>query len=465
MVFSLLRRILAGPKATAAAAVTVPVKTSSAVKSSRRQGVDFNISTFKEGDRVLLHGKKTTITTPLKLTGKTKLHRGIIQHSDIIGKQARDAVKSSHDAVYRISYPTLEQYATLTPRLVTPVYPADASLIVSLLDIHVSPPSDPSSIPSEPLEILEAGTGHGSLTLQLSRAINAANSAPPYLPPRQTPVHKTKKTDLPEDDELTPEQEEEVRQWKERRNAIVHTVDISPAYSTHAETMIRGFRRGMYAGNIDFYTAPVEEWIENQLQQRQSKSKPLEEKTEPTPFLKYAILDMPSSHDRIPHVSRILKTDGTLAVFMPSVTQIGECVQLINELRLPLMLEKAVELGTGISSGRLWDVRTASVRRPRGLSVASSSSSSTTAVSEAEMESAVTEEEDSATQSEKEVEVAADGEEANISEEAAAAAAATSQPEPAQPDRRTVLVCRPKVGDKIVGGGFVGIWKKIKLGD
>lgn len=276
-------------------------------------------------------------------------------------------------------------------------------------------------------------------------------------------MHKTKKTDLPEDDELTPEQEEEVRQWKERRNAIVHTVDISPAYSTHAETMIRGFRRGMYAGNIDFYTAPVEEWIENQLQQRKSKSKPSAAKTEPTPFLKYAILDMPSSHDRIPHVSRILKTDGTLAVFMPSVTQIGECVQLINELRLPLMLEKAVELGTGISSGRLWDVRTASVRRPRGLSVAASSSS-TAAVSEAEMESAVKEEDDSATQTEKEVEVAADGEEANISEEAATAAA-TSQPEPTQSDRRTVLVCRPKVGDKIVGGGFVGIWKKINLGD
>ncbi|KAI5302766.1 hypothetical protein KEM56_000380 [Ascosphaera pollenicola] len=465
MVLSLLRRIVAGPKPTTATIPTVPLNAA----KPRRQGVDFDISTFKKGDRVILHGKRSVITSPLRLNGKTKLNRGFIPHSDIIEKQARDAVRSNHgqssypagpathlretasqlqgltdqaDAVYRLSYPTLDQYATLTPRLVTPVYPADASLIVSLLDIHVSPPSDTDSIPDEPLEILEAGTGHGSLTLHLARAISAANTAPPHLPPRQTPDHKTKKTELPEPDPesgLRPEQEEEVKQWRARRKAIVHTVDISPAYSTHAETIVRGFRRGMYAGNVDFYTSPVEQWIEEQTQRRRrhlQSPNDQEAEGEAKPFLQYAILDMPAAHERIPHVSRVLKVDGTLAVFMPSVTQIGECVQLVNELRLPLMLERAVELGTGISSGRTWDVRTASVRRQTSLAVAAQEGEDG---------------EDAA----REPEIATDGEEASTAEKT----------EEAQPEKRTVLVCRPKVGDKIVGGGFVGIWRKIKLGD
>jgi tRNA A58 N-methylase Trm61 len=48
-------------------------------------------------------------------------HRGVIEHSDIIGKQSRQVVRSTKGSHYRIHEPTLAEYVRLTPRLVTPV--------------------------------------------------------------------------------------------------------------------------------------------------------------------------------------------------------------------------------------------------------------------------------------------------------------------------------------------------------
>lgn len=48
-------------------------------------------------------------------------HNGRIDHSDIIGKQQRQIVRSSKGNAYRIHEPTLADYVRLTPRLVTPV--------------------------------------------------------------------------------------------------------------------------------------------------------------------------------------------------------------------------------------------------------------------------------------------------------------------------------------------------------
>ncbi|KAI5288169.1 hypothetical protein KEM52_001276, partial [Ascosphaera acerosa] len=146
--------------------------------------------------------------------------------------------------------------------------------------------------------------------------------------------------------------------WKASRGAVVHTVDVSPTYSARAETLVRGFRRGMYAGDVDFHVGPVEEWIAQQMRERRARllqgqeqkqeqeqrtsTAPTASDTEPDlPFLAHAILDMPAAHERIPAVCRALRVDGLLAVFMPSVTQIGECVRLVREARLPLALEKA----------------------------------------------------------------------------------------------------------------------------
>jgi len=141
------------------------------------------------------------------------------------------------------------------------------------------------------------------------------------------------------------------------------------------------------------------------------------------PFLSHVILDMPSAHQRIPHVAPVLRRDGILAVFMPSVTQIGDCVQLIRQQRLPFVMDRVVELGMGISSGRFWDVR---------MAVKKSRADPSTWTRDTDSE-------------------ASDEEE--------------SQSESAESESEnddSVLVCRPKVGLKVAGGGFVGFWRRIE---
>lgn len=307
------------------------------------------------------------------------------------------------------------------------MYAADANLIVSLLDIH-TPAASPEGRVDEPLEILEAGTGHGSLTLHLARAINGANGCPPRIPTasqRQTLDEGATKTPAEEKDTTQREWDE----WRAQRGAILHTVDVGSNYSAHAEMIVRGFRRGLYAGNVDFYVSSVESWIEKQARRRSTGvfSKTVK------PFLSYAMLDMPSAHLRIPLVASMLKPDGILAVFVPNITQIGDCVNLIREQNLPLVMDKAVELGTGISSGRLWDVRVVQTKSRGKLTTEAKEDKASEPTEESSDESSST---------------------------SADEAANDSVPEKARDE--SVLVCRPKVGERIVGGGFVGIWRKMK---
>ncbi|EER24284.1 hypothetical protein CPC735_056540 [Coccidioides posadasii C735 delta SOWgp] len=375
--------------------------TRSKIPSSYGGSIDTNFSKFQEGDVVIINGRNPSLTKALGRNKQTGVSRGVIQHNDIIGRRPRDLVKAQKD-------------------------------------IHTSVPSDQRE-PDQPVEILEAGTGHGSLTLHLSRAINGANTCPPPIPahsqlkiiPENSSGQETKSSKR-EGQQISDESslnQEAWDSWRSGRRAIIHTVEISAKHSAHAEKIIRGFRRGMYAGNIDFYVASVENWIEEQTRRRNRSlfSGTLE------PFLSYAILDMPSAHLRIPHVSPILKVDGVLAVFMPNVTQIGDCVKIINDKRLPLVLEKAVELGTGISSGRLWDIRMA-VRRSRPVKT-----------KEAEQPTGGENGEESS------------GEVSESKTQDVYTSALAGEPQAGDP----VLVCRPKVGERIVGGGFVGLWRRI----
>lgn len=309
-------------------------------------------------------------------------------------------------------------------------------MIVSLLDLHVGPPGDREE--QAPLEILESGTGHGSLTLHLARAIQGANSRPPPLPtksqvqflegrPRRPGSDCEEKESRKEVNDGDNAEHDAVQQqwdsWRARRSAVIHTVDISPRFSTHAEKIVRGFRRGMYAGNVDFYVGHIENWVTEQKKRRASTGLLSSGKVDP--FLSCAILDMPSAHLNIPLVAPTLKTDGILAVFMPSITQIGDCVTLINQQRLPFIMESAIELGMGLSNGRLWDVRVAFKKSKADPSSWTESSGS-----------------DEESPEDKNVEV-------------------STAPVEAQKGPESVLICRPKVGMRLVGGGFVGIWRKM----
>ncbi|KAF9892024.1 hypothetical protein FE257_002988 [Aspergillus nanangensis] len=420
------------------------------------RSVDTDFSIFREGDRAIIHGKTPILTKPLRYGHKTNLRRGTLSHDTVIGQRVRDRIQAHKGPECRLTLPTLDEYVVLTPRLVTPIYAADANLIVSLLDIHVASPAENDGT-RPPLEILESGTGHGSLTLHLARAIQAANSNPPprphhsqikYLQGRPTRPDETldgetaegnkdsnPSTTTVDETDAVDQVQQEWDAWRAQRKAILHTVDVSPKFSAHAEKIVHGFRRGLYAGNVDFYVGHVENWITQQKAQRQTTSStgffPSTKKPHVEPFLSYAILDMPAAHQRIPHVAPILRRDGILAVFMPSITQIGDCVDLIRRQSLPFALEKVVELGAGISSGRLWDVRFA-VKKSRA-DPSSWAESSDAPGSPSEHESVV----------ENEME---------------------TPPAPDEPPKGddSVLVCRPKVGSRIVGGGFVGIWRRIE---
>ncbi|EEQ28238.1 tRNA (adenine-N(1)-)-methyltransferase [Microsporum canis CBS 113480] len=404
------------------------------------RSIDTNFRIFQEGDRVILNTTKgVTLTTPLAKDKRTDVRGGFIEHNNIIGKSVRDVVRT-HNARgdFRITQPTLEEYVSLTRRLVTPVYAADASLIVSLLDIHTSPPKSDEQH-GEPLEILEAGTGHGSLTLHLARAINGANTRPPPIPQATQRTILNAQDRTPNTTESTEEENAKQKDWdawRAKRNAILHTVEISPKVSSHAEKVVRGFRRGIYTGSVDFYVSSAENWIQHQIETRSSKLPPHEKLK---PFLSYALLDMPSAEKRIPEVARVLKTDGVLAVFVPSITQIGDCVQLIRDQNLPFVFTKAVELGMGISGGRLWDVRSAVIR-------ASMKSQGETEASSSEAENDL-------------IETSLDECQPHpVSEDGTSTHLKGGSGQENQSVKH-VMVCRPKVGERIVGGGFVGIWR------
>ena len=78
-----------------------------------------------DGDIVLLRGKKDGpeegTLFKLKESKSKSTHRGIIQHSDIVGLQSRSYVRSSKGLSFRVYQPSLAEYVKLTPRLVTPV--------------------------------------------------------------------------------------------------------------------------------------------------------------------------------------------------------------------------------------------------------------------------------------------------------------------------------------------------------
>ncbi|KAI9724887.1 MAG: hypothetical protein M1812_000163 [Candelaria pacifica] len=426
---------------------------------------------ISEGDIVLLRqtsrdNPSPILSKPLSHGTKIHSHQGTLNHSDVIGKRVRDGVSFSRGrgVVQRIHWPTLAEYVELTPRIVTPVYPADANLIVSLLDIHPSLPTElsSSSPQSSKFEILEAGTGHGALTLHLARAIHAANPPPlssslkpdtqEYDTPgdRVSPLQEVGTTSMqsevihnPEDgydtDAGSNQQSDYVR-WKATRGAIVHTIDISAKHSTHAQRIVGGFRRGMYVGSIDFYTGDVSKWIEEQLRKREPGD----------PFLAHVVLDLPSTHTHLDNVASALRVDGLLAVFNPNITQITKCVEVIREKRLPFVLDRVVELG-GSTGGREWDVRPV---KPRALLKA-----------EKEKKLAASEQSTSAIQVQNE-EGAVLAESGAVESSAMACDEKSRAEEYAEPsiekDSGWEMICRPKVGDRLVGGGFLGLWRRMR---
>ncbi|KAF2663187.1 hypothetical protein BT63DRAFT_394345 [Microthyrium microscopicum] len=396
----------------------------------RHQWCRFYSQPFTSGDTVIIrpandHTDNFHLSKPLDSSGGiVNTRNGPINHDQIIGRHAREIITNSKGASFRLLQASLPEYVVLTKRLVTPIYPAHANLIASLLDIHAS--SAEEHISDQKLEILEAGTGHGALSLYLARAIHAANPSPPPLTPwkKATPPRKKATLDVPETTaDPTPETKEPpedavesasneddttLKAYKSTRSAILHTLDISARHSKHARSIVRNFRRGIYYSNVDFHVGDVSDFLATQ-----ARSKP---------WLSAVILDMPSANLRIPVLAKQMLPDAKLLIFNPSVTQIAECVQIIGQQKLPFFLERVIELPLGPNGGREWDVRVARIRKPAG--------------------EVATEEKGSGLLGwlgrlfgQKRVNEIVERQE-------------------------TAFVCRPKAGDRIPVGGFVGVWTR-----
>ena len=307
-------------------------------------------------------------------------------------------------------------------------------MIVSLLDIHVDPARQGDAQEQGPsLEILEAGTGHGSLTLHLARAVHAANSPRPLLPQSvPTPVSDAEgqSQDQPVDP-TTPEYDA----WRKSRRAVVHTLDISREHSLAARKVVRGFRQGIYAGNVAFNVGSIDRFIDSECQRRGVSGK----------VFHHILLDLPGVHDYVTKAAQGLKPDGTLIVFCPSVTQIAQCVEVIRKQKLPLSYQEVIELGAGYGGGKQWDVRLSRARKPRE-------------VNEPKLAAAVVAKSDEA--------VVSSGFFGFLRGLFGGATpkspTVTQDVQKVAEDETWYTVCRPSVGHRVVGGGFVGVWRRKK---
>ncbi|KAF2858549.1 S-adenosyl-L-methionine-dependent methyltransferase [Piedraia hortae CBS 480.64] len=332
---------------------------------------------FRVGDSVVLRQKTNRDASPIfcqKLVagGRVNTSRGGIPHEDIIGRRAREVVRDHGklSRAYRLHEAKLDEYVRWSRRKVTPLYPEDIQIILGLMDIHVDG--------DEAMEILEAGTGHGALTLYLSRAVHRSGSGNGSKMP------------------------------------VIHSVERSAAYSAHAQSVVAGFRHGIYSSNIAFHVGCVSDWISATLPLRDNR-----------PFLAHSFLDLPNADQHLARVAPALRVDGTLIVFNPSITQILECWTKVKKDSLPLELERVVELGVSAGSGgREWDVRAV---RPRA-----------------------------------ELKMAAKGASGEQDEDASTLTHTTDNVCDPLRSSGWKMICRPKVGERIIGGGFVGVFRKTR---
>lgn len=263
-----------------------------------------------------------------------------------------------------------------------------------------------------------------------------------------------------------------LRAWKATRRAVIHTIDNSATHSSHAAKVIKNFRHGLYIGNVDVHVGDVSDWVKEQSSLRSQPAVVGDVATEsattstPTttdsprstapsvPFLSHAFLDLPNTHAHIETVANVLRTDGTLITFSPSISQISDCVLHVSREGLPLTLDTVIELGVnGGTGGREWDLRPV---KPRKSAV------------ENEVLDSVEEDAGSAADGDAEAGVienpALDEHEADRGAAGRTTANGSTASAPAKMDAQAwSMICRPKVGDRIVGGGFLGVFKKLRL--
>ncbi|HVL80639.1 MAG TPA: tRNA (adenine-N1)-methyltransferase [Actinomycetota bacterium] len=213
--------------------------------------------TFSAGDLVLLidgRGRRYLIT--LEPGGAYHSHHGPLPHDEIIGAEEGVLVASSKGRRFRALRPTLADYVLKMPRGATVVYPKDVGPIVVWGDIFPG------------ARVLEAGTGSGSLTLALLRAVG----------PKGT-VHTLERR--------------EDHQRTALRN-IERFVGSDPSYGT------------LDARLADLYTDPLDIVVDR------------------------VVLDVTEPWMAVDNLERALRPGGILTVYMPTVPQVQRMAEALD---------------------------------------------------------------------------------------------------------------------------------------
>lgn len=214
--------------------------------------------TLQAGDLVLLvdrRGRRYLVT--LEDGQVFHSHHGTLEHDAIIGTQEGGEVESSMGRRMRVLRPTLAEFVVKMPRGAQVIYPKDVGAILVEADIFPG------------ARVLEAGTGSGSLTLALMRAVG----------PKGT-VHTF---DVRED-----------FQSKALRN-VERFVGSDPNYGTVQPAI------------ADIYTDTIDVEVDR------------------------AVLDLTEPWRALPNIERCLRPGGLLVVYMPTVPQVQNMVEALKD--------------------------------------------------------------------------------------------------------------------------------------
>ncbi|KAL7795065.1 adenine-N(1)--methyltransferase [Trichoderma ceciliae] len=336
-----------------------------------------NLFSLTEHDVLFLRQRgakhaKWHLTAPLRPEARVRLSYGAsVGAADLIGRRILDVVCDSAGNSVALHEPSLASYIINSERLATPIYPNDANTIVSLLDLNPPRPGEDDQddeAAAPPFEIFEAGTGMGSLTLHIARALHAAN--PPFPAAlRHTLVSSSFR---PHYDfttsrgclEISAEAQSALDAYASSRRAVLHTLDRNTKHARAAYKLVRSFRRAQYLSSVDFHVGSVDEFLGRRLEQSGGQ-----------PFLSRAVLDLPSAHENAERVIEALHPNGLLILFNPSISQIADFQAWSAETKQPVRTEKVIELYSTTASeggvhdssgGRHWDVKTVVPRAQQG---------------------------------------------------------------------------------------------------
>jgi len=124
---------------------------------------------FQDGDRALLidsRGRRYMIR--LHTGGEFHFHGGVVKHDLVIGAEEGVVVHSTLGSELTCFRPRLSDFILKMPRGAQVVYPKDLGAILVHVDVFPG------------IRVLEAGTGSGSLTLTMARAVGATGRVVSY---------------------------------------------------------------------------------------------------------------------------------------------------------------------------------------------------------------------------------------------------------------------------------------------